>query len=230
MAEQLVLPFRFSDALTFENYRAGPNRETVRVLRAVAGGRDSAMPYLWGPSGSGKSHLLQAVCGAASAAGRQPAYLPLSEFRAISPALLEGLERLDVVCIDDIDAVAGDAAWERALFDLYNRLREAGVPAVMAGAASPADQPYALPDLASRITWGGAWQLKMLDDGDKRLALQGRAGERGLDMPDDVAGFLMSRMPRDMPGLFALLDRLDAASLEAKRKLTIPFVKSCLDL
>jgi len=230
VAEQLLLPFRFSAALTFENYIAGPNRDALQVLQSLAAGRDAAMIYLWGPAGSGRSHLLQAVCGMASAGGLRPGYLPLSEFGDISPALLEDMEQLSVVCIDDVDAVAGDTAWEQALFDLYNRLRDAGIPTVMAGAASPADQPYALPDLASRIAWGGAWQLQMLSDGEKCRALQARAGERGLGMSDEVAVFLLSRMPRDMPGLFALLDRLDTASLEAQRRLTIPFVKSCLDL
>jgi len=227
--EQLPLHFAWREGLRFANYCAGDNLALLASLRATADGVGERFVMLWGAAGLGKSHLLQAACDAAARAGRRAAYLPLSEFVALSPAVLEGLEGLDLVCLDDLQAVAGEAAWEEALFHLYNRLREAGGSLVAAGDASPAGLPLCLPDLASRLAWGPVYRLQPLDEAARAQALQARAAGRGLELPDEVAAYLLRRCPRDLRSLFALLDRLDLASLAQQRRLTIPFVSGFID-
>ena len=142
--------------------------------------------------------------------------------------MLEGLERADLVCLDDVDALAGAQEWEQAVFALYNGLREHGGRLLAAGPVPPAALPLELEDLRTRLAWGLVYQLQPLDDEDKLRGLQQRARERGLELPDAVARYLLQRCRRDMASLLHCLDELDRASLAAQRRLTIPFVKEVM--
>ena len=225
---QLTLGIRLNDSASFANYFPGGNAEVLNHLRACAQG-ESALPVLvWGTPGSGKTHLLHAACHAATVRAESPAYLPMRDAALWSPDVLEGLEHCALVCVDDVDAIAGQPAWEEALFHLYNRVTAQGHGLLLSAAAPPAELKLKLPDLASRLAWGLVLHLAALDENDKLAALQLRAQQRGFELPADVAQFLLRRCPRDTPSLFALLDRLDQASLAAQRKLTIPFVRELI--
>lgn len=223
MSRQLSLAIRLQDTATFDNFLSTGNEGLLAALRQS----DAPSLYFWGPAGTGKSHLLQAVCHQAAAQGRRAAFLPLAE-PGLQPAMLEGMEQFDRLCLDDIDRVAGDPGWETALFHLYNRLTAAGHQLLVTAAVSPAALDIRLPDLRSRLGWGPVFQLQPLADSAKRQALQQRAAARGLSLDDEVADYLMKRCPRDMASLFALLEGLDDASLAAQRRLTIPFVREYL--
>ena len=142
--------------------------------------------------------------------------------------MLDNLEQFELVCLDDLDAVAGRADWEEALFHLFNRLRDSGRRLLLAASASPRELPVQLADLQSRLTLALVFQLQSLSDEDKLRALQLRASRRGLHLGDDVGRFILTRGERSMSSLFELLERLDQASLQAQRKLTIPFLKETL--
>lgn len=229
--EQLALNLRLRDASSFENYLVGRNREAVERLQEVARSLGSAPHapaswlYLRGEPGSGKTHLLEAVCRAAQERGHTPLYVPLAEKADFTTALLEDAEQAPLVCVDDVDAVAGDAPWEAALFALYEHLRAHGGMLVLAASASPAAIGLKLADLATRLAAGLVYQLHPLTDTEKLAALRLRARRRGLEMTEEVANYLLTRFPRDMHSLFALLDRLDTATLVAQRRLTIPFLR-----
>jgi DnaA family protein len=135
---------------------------------------------------------------------------------------------MDLVCLDDVDAVAARPAWERGLFDLFNRLRESGVTLLVAAGKRPDRTRLQLADLVSRLGWGVTYVLKPLDEETLFAAITHRAKARGLDLPEDTARFLLRRFPRDLVSLCDLLDRLDQASLATRRRLTIPFVKAAL--
>lgn len=230
MSRQLALGLQLRTSARFENFVAGSNAELVDQLRRCAEGRGEAFFACWGAPGSGKTHLLQASCHHAASDGRSATYVSLREHAALQPVLFEGWEAFDLVCIDDIEAVAGDARWENALFHLYNRVRERGGCLVISALGAPARLNIHLPDLRSRLAWGVGYQLKPLTDAQLLQALQLRARQRGCEIPDDTAGYLLKRLPRDTASLFDMLERLDEASLEAQRKLTVPFVKSVLSL
>ena len=130
-----------------------------------------------------------------------------------------------------MQAVIGNAEWEVAIFDLINRVRETGrTLLIMSADQSPVNLPVQLPDLASRLTWGEVYQLAPLNDKQKIDVLQKAAYQRGIELPDETANFLFKRLERDMKTLFNALEKLDQASLQAQRKLTIPFVKEILSL
>ena len=229
--EQLVLNLRLRDASSFENYFVARNREAVERLqhgvRSVSGAPQAPASWLvlWGEPGTGKTHLLEAACRAAQEQGHAPLYIPLAEKTSFTTALLEDVEQVPLVCVDNVDAIAGDAAWEAALFALYERLRAQGGMLVLATRPSPAAIGLRLADLATRLSAGLVYQLQPLFDAEKIAALRLRAQRRGLDMTEEVANYLLTRFPRDMHSLFALLDRLDTATLAAQRRLTIPFLR-----
>lgn len=225
---QLALDVRLADHAVFESFHAGPNALAVTTVR---GGQDAGSPraiWLHGPHGSGKSHLLQAAVAEAHERGAATAYLPLRLLGGDSAGVLDGMESAAVIALDDVAAVAGDAAWERALFRLHEGVMARSRRLLLAAAEPPAHAGFALADLVSRFCAAAVFRLERLGDEDLLLALQGRAAWRGLELPEETARFLLARVERDTESLFGLLDRLDREALAAQRRLTIPFVRSVL--
>lgn len=230
MSKQLPLTIQLRDSASLDNFFAGPNAEALhRVSRGVTGHDSEGAIYLWGAEGCGKTHLLQAACQQISTSDGAAAYLPLRELKDMDASMLEGLESMQVVCVDDVQTIAGDVVWEEGLFHLYNRCFDAGVQIIFAADRNIAELGLALPDLASRLAWGFVLHMRPMGDEDKLNALQLRAKQRGFDLPEKVGQFLLRRCPRDMNALFDTLDALDKYSLAAQRKLTVPFVKEWLE-
>ncbi|MES2819355.1 MAG: DnaA regulatory inactivator Hda [Pseudomonadota bacterium] len=228
---QLPLGVRLRDDATFANYYPGANAAALGYVERLCdpdAGWTESLIYLWGGPGVGRSHLLQAACLRVEQAGEQALYLPLGELVSHGPALFDNLEQCELVCLDDLDAVVGRAEWEEALFHLFNRLRDSGRRLLLAAGSAPRELAVQLPDLQSRLTQALVFQLCSLSDEDKLRALQLRASRRGLHLSDEVGRFILTRGERSMSALFALLERLDQASLQAQRKLTIPFLKEIL--
>jgi DnaA-homolog protein len=220
--KQLALGVRLRADAIFESFASGLNGEPIAALRE--GG--SAPLWLWGSEGSGKTHLLQAVCAAAGAAA---AYFPLERSLALPPAALAGFENCRVLCLDDVDAIAGDLQWEQALFRLFNEAAELGTRLIFAARAAPRGIDWSLEDWRSRAAACVVYQLRDLDDAGRLEALRLRAAQRGLQLPPETADYLLRRMPRDLPSLFEILDHLDEASLAAQRRLTVPFIRAALE-
>jgi DnaA family protein len=221
---QLPLQVRLRDEATADNFLAtAAMKPLLGALRAQAAGSGEAVIYLHGARGSGKSHLLQASC---HLAGRDAQYLPLAELGGYAAQdVLQGMEALRLVCLDDLHAVLGREDWELALFNLYNLARERGCRLLLAADAAP--RALAL-GLRSRLAWAGVFQLNPASDEQKAAILVFRAAQRGLALGPEVANYIVSRAPRDMEALLALLDDLDHASLVEKRPLSIPFTKRVL--
>lgn len=223
MTQQLTLGIRLRDDATFDNYFSGQNEQVVHNLKK----QEEPYVFLFGDAGTGKSHLLQAACHEVGSQGLPVVYLPLGD-EGLLPAMFDGLENMSLIALDDIQQIIGNEAWELALFDLYNRVREKGVNLLVSSSEPLAALNIKLADLQSRLSWGPIFKLTALDDKEKQLALQQRAKNRGLDLADDVVTYLLKHSPRDMNSLFSLFEKLDQASMTEKRKLTIPFIKDYL--
>jgi DnaA family protein len=224
---QLPLQIRLRDGATLENFLALPRLEPLLgSLQAQLAPEGEALVFLHGPAGTGKSHLLQACCHVASG---EALYLPLGELQRFPASeVLQGVERLDRVCLDDVQAVLGDAAWERGLFNLVNAARQTGCRLVIAGNAAPRALSVDLPDLRSRLAGGIVYHLEEVDDEGKAAILEFRARRRGMNLQSGVATYIVNRAPRAMEQLLEVLDQLDQVSLVEKRALSIPFVKEAM--
>ncbi len=230
IAPQLPLGVQLRDDASFSSFYAGPNTEVVTCFKEAAMGRLGGMLYLHGPKGSGKTHLLQALCRDAGGSGLRAGYLPLAEFAAHESAVLEGMTSLSLLCLDDVDHVTGSREWALLLMRLCDAARQQDLTLALAAESAPAAITSALPDLCTRLGWGMVFGMQALSDADRLQALQLRARARGLELPAEVGNFLLLRSARDLPALMRMLGDLDTASLAAQRRLTIPFVKSVLGL
>lgn len=225
--EQLALRLCARTGASFSNFVAATaNAATVHALQQWLGGVEHGVFYLFGAEGSGRSHLLQAACGEFEAA----IYAPLGELRSEDPALLfEGFERAELVCLDDIEAVLADRHWCEQLFHLFNRLTEARGKLLVSATQAALSLQCALPDLHSRLSWGGSFRVQPLDDEGRQCALQLLARERGFDLSDEVLAYLFAHFSRDLGALLVLLDELDKHSLAQQRRITVPFVRQLLE-
>lgn len=230
MVNQLPLGIELRDDCTLETYYPGDNEQALNQVKQIARGIGEIFVYLWGREGVGRTHLLQGACHWANRYHRTSFYLSLKSLDTLSVAIFEGLERVDLICVDDIESIAGHPLWEEALFHLFNRTRANQSHLLVAANCAPKALGFRLPDLMSRLSWGVVYPLHLLDDANLLGALQLRAKERGLVLNDEVGAFLIRRFTRRMPELYGVLEKLDKASLIAQRRLTIPFVKSVLEV
>lgn len=217
-----------NDEASFADFCWAGNELLQQQILISLPGKKEYLFYVWGVPGSGKSHLLQATCQAMAQTGQLVAYLPLKLLHNCDPAILEGMSEHALVAVDDIDTIAGNKAWEEALFHLYNRLQAQHNTLIVTGQVPPVFTTLRLADLRSRLTCALILQIHELSDEDKINTLQEYAKKRGLELPKSVGHYILSRCARNMHDLQAVLDRLDHASLVAQRKLTIPFVKDIL--
>ena len=224
---QLTLGVSLNDDATFDNFLVGTaNQQLVESLRNPSS--DSQIIYLWGTHSAGISHLLQAMCHYYARPEHGAIYLPLSQKAEFASEILSGTCNLSLVCLDDLENLAGDQAWETALFTAFNDIMEGSTKLLLGANTNPLDLGVNLEDLNSRLQSALIFQLRSLDEREKRKALQLRASKRGIELPDKVADFIYQRCNRSMAGLIEVLQKLDDSSLTHKRKLTIPLVKTTM--
>lgn len=227
--KQLTLSLRLPEEATFANFFCGKNNVLLNCCKQISIGQGEQFIYVWGASGSGRSHLLQATCGEADKNKFSAMYLSLAQSQ-IQPELLENLEGFTLICLDDLEQVAGQREWETAIFHLFNRCQLIHSRLMIAGNVPPQKLPLQLPDLSSRLQSGMSYQTPDLEDQEKIIVLQARAQQSGLELSPEVSQYLLNHLPRNMGHLMQALKKLDHLSLVAQRKLTIPFVKQALGI
>jgi DnaA family protein len=217
--KQIPLAIGPEPSRSFENFLAGPNAAAIAHLLALAPGDPPA--YLWGPPGSGKTHLLHAVVERAQQQGETAAW-----FGAAVAAPWQAAEQARWLLIDDCDRL--DAAQQQAAFSLFVQSGAAGAVVIAAGAVPPVDLPVR-EDLRTRLGWGHVFALQPLAEPEVRSALRREADRRGTFLSDEVMDYLLNRFARDLKHLMGQLDRLDAFSLSTKRAITVPLLRQMLD-
>jgi DnaA family protein len=227
---QLLLDIAPDSHPTLDNFVVGRNLELLSALRHTLSGNSSSGSnercfYVWGETGSGKSHLLQACVRVAQDMQQNAIYAQGS----VPPQSL-GLGAT-VVAVDDVEQLVasaqnGDAA-QIELFDLYNRIRDSGGMLLVSGKESPLHLKLR-DDLRTRLGWGLVYQLHGLSDEEKARALVQHAHTRGFVLPAEVTQYLLRHGRRDLPSLLAVLDALDAHSLRLHRAPSVPLLKEVL--
>ena len=211
----------------FDNFVEGPNNAVVKALRHLPDEPGSHV-FLYGGEGSGKSHLLNAVCVETREREGRAFYLALKRLPRDAIASLEGLEKLDLVCVDDLHVIAGDQAWEEALFHCFNRIREANGRLLVSSRERLSALELGLPDLKSRLAWGLRLQLLPLEDKDKLEVINLHCVALGLSLPDDVQQYLLKRHDRSMAAMVHTVESLQQAALTLKRRITVPLAREVL--
>jgi DnaA-homolog protein len=224
---QLPLALRYPPDQRLDTFIGAPPAGLAQ-LRALAQRQADAGIYLQGGEGVGKTHLALAACAAAEGDGHRASFLPLQAARGRLGDALDALEDNALVALDGLDAIAGERGDEVALFDFHNRARAAGIALLYTARVAPDALPLTLPDLRSRLSQCARIVLAPLDDAGRCEVLRERAQRRGLAMDEAVYDWLLRRVGRDLAGLTSLFDRLDRASLAAKRRITVPFLKDVL--
>lgn len=203
---------------TFDSFVAGPNAAALQHLRQLD--RAGAPVYLWGPAGSGKTHLLRALAHERQCRGERAGWFGA---RDALPWTFD--ETWTLIVLDDCDAF--DPPRQQAAFALFVDATTHGLQVAAAGAMPPVDLPVR-DDLRTRLGWGHVFALVPLSDSDARAALRKEADRRGIFLSDDVMDYLLTRFARDLKHLMALLDRLDGYALEQQRAVTVPLLKKML--
>lgn len=228
--EQIPLAVKLKDGPSFDNYYVGSSADRGILVSALKLSFDQGgqfLTYLWGGQSSGKSHLLCAV--ERFALDHDLRVMTLTDpdqLEAISEAVDQGL---DALIIDDVERFLGKPELEGQLFALYNQMRDLGKRWYVSASCAPRDLTATLPDLLSRLAWGGIFKLPRLVDEELLEALRLRSNARGLTMSDEVGRYILYHGPRDAKAMFDALDSLDTASLAHQRKLSIPFIKAQLN-
>lgn len=163
-----LLALKFPDDETFASFYPGQNADLLTQLKNSVVGLGVPVLYMWGESGSGRSHLLHALCSEVDERGDSVAYIPLHHYQGMTLDIFENMESVTLLCIDNIDAIAGNAKWEKALFDFYNRWsdeeknRPPGSSMVLCASNLPKKLGIKLDDLVSRLEWGACYHLASL--------------------------------------------------------------------
>lgn len=230
-ATQIPLNITLPPENDFANfYVAERNRETVSAITRLAQSQTPAVAWLYGEPGSGRTHLLEAACLQARQSQLSVVYLPLQEVHGGDPeGVLDGLEQVDLLCLDDIQCLQDSPAWQQALFHLYNRVQQQHTILLLSADRAPRQCDFQLRDLASRLNSALVYRLFALDDTDKAACLTLRANNAGLQLSTEVCNFILRRGERSMGALCQIIKQLDHASLAAQRKITVPFVKQVLN-
>ena len=216
------LAFDLADAPqpTLDNFVIARNAELVQHLHDLGRLREGERSiYMWGPPGSGRTHLLEGTVAELAQRGRRACYL------GPEAQLSHDSHDIDVAAIDDVDLL--DESGQSALFNLYNDLRERGGVVLAAGNTPPGQLPLRA-DVVTRLAWGLVYEVHALTDDEKMHALAQRAAARGFDLAPEVTQYLLSRVPRDMRTLIAMVDALDRYSLETKRAVTLTLAREML--
>jgi len=219
---QLLLDIAPPAPPTLDNFVAGRNAELLQTLGNILAGREQErFIYLWGGTGCGKSHLLQAAAEASAKKKLHTKFVACSGDTEFSANI-----NADCVAVDDVDRLNPSA--QIGLFNLYNRMRDEGHALLLVSGPTAPAQLKLREDLVTRLGWGLVYQVHELTDEEKALALKSHAASRGFDLPQEVGDYLLRHGQRDLPSLMATLDALDRYSLANQRQVTVPLLRELL--
>ena len=243
LPKQFALDISHSPVASLDNYLPGKDLALISALKEIekswhkstattlSNPLNQRWIYWWGPEGSGRTHLLNAIGNAAQQVGFE--HVSLSSGEPTSWVRLEEnisamaqIEVPSVITVDDVDCL--DDRLVGSLFRILNTVQASkAIHIFMTGKSAPANLKLR-EDLRTRLGWGLVFQTQLLDDDEKIQALSEAAKARGLVLSPEVLPWLLNRFYRDMPSLMALIDALDAYSLETKRAVTLPLVRELL--
>lgn len=207
---------------SLDNFVPDNNEELLYTLKnLVAGNQQDRFYYLWGSTGCGKSHLLQAIATIFLEQQLNTFYI---DCRQIDKLNIDS--NIDCLVIDNVEWL--DPAAQIKLFNLYNQVRENAASIFLASGSLPPAQLDIRQDLATRLGWGLVYQVHELTDEKKIEVIQDYAARCGFELPLEICSYLLTHKQRDLSSLIKLVNALDQLSLTRKRPVTLPLLRELL--
>ena len=224
--KQLTFPWNKENKSSFDSfYTTKLNKQLLFLLKDEALKEDL---LIYGAKDSGKTYLLQALCNQFNNQGKSSFFLPMRQAIELSVDILDSLENIELVCIDGIESLVGNKAWEIGLFNLINRSFNSNNRLIFTSANNIDGMNFELKDLDSRLRKIQSHELHSLADDDILYALKHIANLRCIELGSKEAQYLLTYADRNISDLVKILESLDQLSMEMKRKITIPLIKEVI--
>lgn len=227
-AAQIALPLSFDRQFSFDNYFSQQEKLIVDNLMTLIKSQGESMIGLWGKSGSGKTHLLNASAHFARQQGISFQLYDGIELVQYDADLFEDLESCQVLAVDNLDALCGNQKWEEKCYQIINISRNAGLGFLFTLSENPSYLSCRLADFQSRLSWGLLLQLHPTGEMDIANVIRLRAAMLGIELSEEVIAYLLTHYSRQLSEQIKLLRVLDNASLSAQKRITIPLIKQTL--
>ena len=183
---------------------------------------------LYGIKKTGKTYLLQSLCNYYADKNKLSLFIPLAEVTSLETSIFDSIESMDIICIDDLDAIKGFPEWEIALFNLINNSLISGCRLVFGTSQNPASINFSLSDLDSRIRKINSTEVFPINNENLHKAIKKISQFRSIRLGDKELNYLITYTERSIDSLINILNKLDDLSIEQKRKITIPLIKEII--
>jgi len=223
--QQLTFPWSAKPKLIFRDFYA--NKENLNLVNDLKD-QEAGDIIIQASSNSGKSHLLQSLCNFYNEIGKTSFYLPIKTALDYDSSVLDSINKIDLVCIDDIDFVVKNDEWERAIFNLINQCQQSNSRIIFSVADSIDIAGFNLSDLLSRLKKLLKYNVANLDDEDIKAALNLIIEHNSINIGDKEVNYILNHGKRDIAYLKQTLFKLDEYSLSTKKKITIPLIKEII--
>jgi len=223
--QQLTFPWSAKPKLIFRDFYA--NKENLNLVNDLKD-QEAGDIIIQASSNSGKSHLLQSLCNFYNEIGKTSFYLPIKTALDYDSSVLDSINKIDLVCIDDIDFVVKNDEWERAIFNLINQCQQSNSRIIFSVADSIDIAGFNLSDLLSRLKKLLKYNVANLDDEDIKAALNLIIEHNSINIGDKEVNYILNHAKRDIAYIKQILFKLDEYSLSTKKKITIPLIKEII--
>ena len=220
---QLGLPISLNASMLLESFVA--NKELLRLINQLFLNEKSSEVYIYGASGQGKTHVLQGAVLKALEIDKNAVYIDCNE--SFPEHILDFVDQIDFICFDNVHSILREN--QEIFFDLYNRARQAQIFILVSGNTLPTDLEV-MKDLKTRLSLAAVYKLEELNDELIMSVIDSQMSQRNLSVNSNVYEYLFKNYSRDLKLLLSTLNDLDKASLQAKKPISIPFVKNFLEL
>ena len=184
--------------------------------------------FLYGIKKTGKTYLLQALCNKYADIDKMSLYLPLAEASQLDAKILDGVEHMDIICVDDIDLIEGFKNWETAIFNLINNCQTSGCRLIYGYSKNSSTINFSLNDLKSRVRKIDQIEVFPISDSNLSSAFEEISKHRSIIIGDKELNYLLTYTERSISSLTNILNKLDELSIQQKRKITIPLIKEII--
>lgn len=237
---QLIFDFPATPRYTFDNFVVCDGNRAACLFARKLSGNDGTenLLYVYGPAGSGKTHLLAAVANSLSATAGTPApmiscreiqQLYGGDYAAERVSLLgERFQHAQALLLDDIHCLPDNANLKVEIWQLFNDFYDSGRKIMITGLAPPRELPGLDDHLISRLLWGLVARVDINDDDSRRMILAKLAEDLQVIVPPDVADYVLKHVRRDVPSLRGALEKIGGFALSEGRKITLKLAREAL--